>query len=58
MVCEHEYMNICPPNYRSGYGNARAEFNPGVEISTLLAEAGLKCQPWGWTQPWVENIVM
>ena len=20
MVCEHEYMNMCPPNYRSGYG--------------------------------------
>ena len=20
MVCEHEYMNISPPNYRAGYG--------------------------------------
>jgi hypothetical protein len=21
MICEHEYMNMCPPpNYRSGYG--------------------------------------
>ena len=30
----------------------RAEFNPGVEISTLLQLAGLKFQPW------VENFVM
>jgi hypothetical protein len=22
MVCEHEYMNMCTPNYRSGYGTA------------------------------------
>ena len=36
----------------------RAEFNPGVEISTLLQLAGLKFQPRGWTQPWVENFVM
>jgi hypothetical protein len=44
----------------STQGQGWVKFNPvaGVEISTLLQPAGLKFQPRGWTQPWVEIFVM